>query len=73
MKSKLTKRETIKQALLAGKQITGLDAWRLCKTLTLPSIIRDLKKLGMKIKTEYKVTDEYRYAVYSLAKKKGAR
>ena len=69
MKKKINKTECIMNALNAGQKITALVAWKLCKTLTLSEIIRDLRhKYGMKIKTDWKTENGCRFAEYSLVK-----
>lgn len=75
MKTKKSKVQIIKEALQAGRKLTALDAWKLCRSLCLAEIVRHLKKYhNMRINSEYAIEKGCRFAVYSLAKsKKGGK
>lgn len=74
MKKKITKTQIIRTAFESGRKLTALDAWKLCRSLCLAEIVRDLKKCGLNIAAEYKSENGCRFAVYHLVKKnkKGA-
>lgn len=74
MKNRKSKVQIIKEAFESGRKLTALDAWKLCRSLCLAEIVRDLKKCGLNIAAEYKTENGCRFAVYHLLKnkKKGA-
>ena len=74
MKNKKSKVQIIKEAFESGRKLTALDAWKLCRSLCLAEIVRDLKKCGLNIAAEYKTENGCRFAVYHLINKtkKGA-
>ena len=74
MTKKTSKTQIIRAAFESGRKLTALDAWKLCRSLCLAEIVRDLKKCGLNIVAEYKTENWCRFAVYHLIKKtkKGA-
>lgn len=62
----MTKQDKVKQHLLDGKSITGLDALKLFGLYRLSHAIYMLRKDGMKIKTEDVNKNGAIFARYSL-------
>jgi len=62
--------EKIRKHLLNGKSLTPLGALRLFQCFRLASRVNDLRKQGMKIKTEMITKNKKTYANYRLDKLK---
>lgn len=61
--------EKIKQHLIAGNEITKLDALRKFGCMNTGDVIFKLRNQGLTIETEMKQEGKKRYAIYRLAKK----
>lgn len=44
MTKKTSKTQIIRAAFESGRKLTALDAWKLCRSLCLAEIVRDLKR-----------------------------
>lgn len=65
----MTKLEKVKEHLLSGKSLTGLDALKLFGSYRLAAIIHNLrKKENMNIHTEFITKGEDTFAKYTLVK-----
>lgn len=64
-----TQKAIILAELKDGKKVTALEAFKLCGSLRLSSIIFDLRDKGYNIHTEMVTRNKKRIAEYSLIQK----